>query len=58
MYETCTFSLFCADPTCFKEASTKIEWRNAMKKDLAAIKKNETRDFMDIPEGENVIGLK
>ena len=49
---------FGADPTCFKEALAKKEWRNAMEEELAVIKKNKTQDLVELPEGKNVTNLK
>lgn len=53
-----TQALFVAEPTSFEEASEKGEWIEAMKEELSAIKKNQTWELVDLPEGKQAIGLK
>ncbi|KAL5827278.1 hypothetical protein ACOSQ3_019112 [Xanthoceras sorbifolium] len=55
---TSTYALFVSDPSYFEEAVEKEEWCKAMKKEILAIKRNETWKLVDLPKGKNVIGLK
>lgn len=57
LYET-TQALFVEDPTSFKEAVKQDEWIKAMKEEITAIEKNETWELVDLPHGNNPIGLK
>ena len=40
IYERCNFAV--NEPSCFEEASLKVEWNDAMKEELAMINKNGT----------------
>ncbi|KAK2967442.1 hypothetical protein RJ640_022374 [Escallonia rubra] len=48
IYETCTFALFASDLTYFEEAVEHEEWCEAMKEEITAIQKNETRELVDL----------
>lgn len=58
IYENCSFALYVAEPTCFKEAAEIEEWRNAMKEELQAIEQNQTWELVDLPNGKEPIRLK
>ena len=45
-------------PTCFKEAVGKLEWDQAMDKEMAALDVNQTWDLAPLPEGKKAIGCK
>ena len=42
IYESCSFALHVADPTCFEEAVKDEAWQQAMKEELEAIEKNNS----------------
>ncbi|KAD4888558.1 hypothetical protein E3N88_20631 [Mikania micrantha] len=56
--ETQLFVLNVCDPITFYEAAPKAEWQLAMKEEIAALKKNNTWDLTDLPEGKNAVGVK
>ena len=58
IYESCQLALFVLDPITFVEATTKEEWKNAMKEEFVVIQKNETWEMMELLKGKNAIGLK
>ncbi|KAK9118982.1 hypothetical protein Scep_017075 [Stephania cephalantha] len=58
IYASCQFALTVSDPSNYKEAAEKEEWRKAMEEEMKAIEKNETWEITDLPEGKNAIGLK
>jgi len=47
-----------AKPRSYDEAVQKLEWRNAMKVEIDALKLNETWSFTDLPPGKKPIGCK
>ena len=57
-YKSCNFALFVLDPTYFVEVVKKKEYCHAMKEEIAAIGKNETRELVDLTPGKNIIDLK
>ena len=46
------------EPTSYKEASEQSDWVEAMKKEIHALKKNNTRGIVDLPLGKKPIGCK
>lgn len=58
VYATCDFALYASDPTCYDEAANSQIWIDAMHEEMSAIQRNETWELVDLPEGNNVIGLK
>ena len=46
------------EPIGFEEATRDKKWRNAMDKEIKAIKKNDTWEFATLPTGKNIIGVK
>lgn len=58
IYDSCTVALVVIDPTTYEEASLKQEWREAMQEELTAIKRNQTCDLVDLPEGKKSVGIK
>jgi len=56
IYEKCNFAV--NEPSCFEEASLKVEWNDAMKEELAMINKNGTWQLISRPEDRKVIGVK
>lgn len=58
LYESCTFALLVADPTCYEDAAKNQTWQEAMNEEMSAIRKNETWELVDMPEDKNVAGLK
>ncbi|KAK3022536.1 hypothetical protein RJ639_047474 [Escallonia herrerae] len=53
------FALFLdCDPTTFEEAVKESKWRNAMDDEIAAIKRNNTWELTNLPEGHKTIGVK
>ncbi|KAE8731101.1 hypothetical protein F3Y22_tig00002840pilonHSYRG00228 [Hibiscus syriacus] len=57
IYEA-TEVLYVAEPNSFEEAFKKDEWKQAMEEELAAIKKNQTWELMDLPVNKEAIGVK
>ncbi|WOG95118.1 hypothetical protein DCAR_0314420 [Daucus carota subsp. sativus] len=59
---TFDYSLFClmaeCDPVTFEEASEESKWNKAMDEEIGAIKKNDTWELTDLPEGHKAIGVK
>ncbi|KAL8094563.1 hypothetical protein AgCh_036190 [Apium graveolens] len=59
---TFDYSLFClmveCDPVTFEEVSEESKWNKAMDEEIGAIKKNDTWDLTDLPEGHKAIGVK
>ncbi|KAK2456950.1 putative mitochondrial protein [Trifolium repens] len=55
-------TLFClfadCEPMNFQEAFEKKTWRNAMDKEIKAIKKNDTWELASLPKGHKAIGVK
>lgn len=58
IYESCTYALMLAKPTCYEEACEDEKWQNSMKEELNSIEKNNTWDLVDLPRGKQVIGVK
>ena len=58
IYESCSFALAVGDPSKYKKVVTKVEWREVMQEELAAIEKNQTWDLVELPEGKKAVGLK
>ncbi|CAL5333116.1 unnamed protein product [Camellia sinensis] len=53
------FALFSdCDPTVFENAVKESKWRKAMDEEIAAIRKNDTWELSDLPEGHKTIGVK
>lgn len=46
------------DPTRFEDALKSEKWRQAMDLEMEAIKKNDTWELMELPEGGKKVGLK
>nr|XP_017251133.1 PREDICTED: uncharacterized mitochondrial protein AtMg00810-like [Daucus carota subsp. sativus] len=46
------------DPVTFEEASEESKWNKAMDEEIGAIKKNDTWELTDLPEGHKSIGVK
>ncbi|XP_074378708.1 uncharacterized protein LOC141720258 [Apium graveolens] len=46
------------DPVTFEEASEESKWNKAMDEEIGAIKKNDTWELTDLPEGYKAIGIK
>lgn len=46
------------EPTTYVEASTKVEWIEAMNKELLALKQNNTWEITDLPIGKRAIRSK
>lgn len=46
------------EPTSYSEASSKVEWVEAMRVELDALEKNGTWVLTELPEGKHVIGSK
>ncbi|KAL8135853.1 hypothetical protein AgCh_010456 [Apium graveolens] len=46
------------DPVTFEEASEENKWNKAMDEEIGAIKKNDTWEVTDLPEGHRAIGVK
>ena len=59
---TFDYSLLClmaeCDPGTFEEASEESKWNKAMNEEIGAIKKNDTWELTDLPEGQKAIGVK
>ena len=58
IYQNCDFALFASEPTWFEDAVQKKEWNDAMKAEINAIEKNKTWRLVDLPPGNEAIGLK
>ncbi|KAD6795802.1 hypothetical protein E3N88_06698 [Mikania micrantha] len=56
--ETQLFALNIVDPVTYLEAAGKVEWQQAMKEEMAALKKNNTWELTNLPEGKNAVGVK
>lgn len=52
------FALMACDPICFDEAAKEDVWIDAMDEEIDSIKRNETWDLVDLPEGKKSIGVK
>ncbi|BBH09623.1 ADP glucose pyrophosphorylase large subunit 1 [Prunus dulcis] len=53
------FALFVdADPIMFEEASKDEKWVKAMDQEIDSIKKNDTWELVDLPQGKKPIGVK
>ncbi|KAL8103772.1 hypothetical protein AgCh_028101 [Apium graveolens] len=56
------YFLFClmveCDPVTFEEASEESKWNKSMNEEIGAIKKNDTWELTDLPEGHKAIGVK
>ena len=46
------------EPTTYKQAAEKEEWRKAMKTEIDAIEHNKTLQLTELPAGHKAIGLK
>jgi hypothetical protein len=49
------------EPSCYQEAmevSESAKWKEAMKEEMDALKKNETWDLVELPENRKVVGCK
>ena len=55
---SCIFALLVSDPIFFEDAKTEDKWCKSMEEELLAIQKNQTWDFVNLPEGKKAIGLK
>ncbi|KAK1409296.1 hypothetical protein QVD17_35822 [Tagetes erecta] len=58
LYERNELLLIDDKPEDFDEASSKEEWRNAMKVEFESIQKNNTWTLTNLPPGHKAIGLK
>ncbi|KAJ9542648.1 hypothetical protein OSB04_029154 [Centaurea solstitialis] len=58
IYASCRFSLLASDPMYFDEAVESEEWKEAMNEEILVIRKNNTWELVDLPEGKNVTKLK
>jgi len=45
-------------PQTFQEALGDPKWKEVMQKEMRALKKNDTWDFVDLPNGKRAIGCK
>ncbi|KAJ0944585.1 putative RNA-directed DNA polymerase [Helianthus annuus] len=46
------------EPTSYDEAATEESWLNAMKEELASIKRNNTWSLTNLPAGQRAIGVR
>lgn len=46
------------EPTRYEQAATEHDWRQAMKAEIEAVKKNNTWELTELPPGHKAIGLK
>lgn len=46
------------EPTSYNEASGNENWREAMMEEIATIRRNETWEIAELPEGHRAIGLE
>jgi len=54
-----SFALFVdADPLSYEDAARSNKWRCAMDTEIAAIKKNNTWDLIELPHGATIVGVK
>ena len=51
-------SFFDSEPMNFDEAMRDKRWRQAMKEEINAIKKNNTWELSTLPKGHEAIGVK
>ena len=58
IYQSCEFALFSSEPQTFEDAAKENVWVKAMDEEIASIKKNQTWELVDLPNGRDVIGLK
>ena len=58
IYDSCDFALYVSNSFSYDEVVDSQEWLDAMEEEIFSIKKNETWELVDLPEGKNVIGLK
>ncbi|KAD7117504.1 hypothetical protein E3N88_04772 [Mikania micrantha] len=56
--ETQLFAVSITDPINYSEAAPKQEWQQAMKEEIAALKKNKTWELTTLPPGKNVVGVR
>lgn len=47
-----------SDPISFNEAIKSARWRNVMDLEIEAIERNNTRELVELPEGEKLVGVK
>ena len=45
-------------PQTFQEALGDPKWKEAMQEEMRALKKNDTWDFVDLPNGKRAVGCK
>ena len=56
---TTHFALFVAyNPMAFEEVVKDTKWQKAMDTEIKAIKKNDTLELFDLPQGQKTIGVK
>ncbi|KAK3026673.1 hypothetical protein RJ639_040700 [Escallonia herrerae] len=59
---TFDYSLFClmaeCDPVTYEEVTKDDKWKRAIYEEIAAIKRNNTRELTDLPKGHKEIGVK
>uniref|UniRef100_A0A2N9G9X7 Uncharacterized protein n=1 Tax=Fagus sylvatica TaxID=28930 RepID=A0A2N9G9X7_FAGSY len=58
IYQSCEFALFSSEPQTLEDAVKENVWANAMDEEIASIKRNQTWELVDLPNGRGVIGLK
>ena len=45
-------------PQTFQEALRDPKWKEVMQEEMRALKKNDTWDFVDLPNGKRAVGCK
>ncbi|KAD2804961.1 hypothetical protein E3N88_38338 [Mikania micrantha] len=57
-FESCQFALSVVEPNSHQEAIKSVEWKNAMKEEIAALEHHITWSLTHLPPGKKAIGLK
>ena len=50
IYDSCDFALYVSNSFSYDEVVDSQEWLDAMEEEIFSIKKNETWEFVDLPE--------
>ena len=58
VYDACSFAFAAPDRLYYDDAVQHEEWRVAMDEEISSIRKNQTWDLVQLPEGKNVVGPK